>query len=276
MSQSKGSLSKKKQKPSISFIIPNFNKGDYIVECIKSLEVQTIPADEIIVIDDCSSDGSFEILKNLQKKYSNIILLRNEFNRGVSYSRNRGILESSSKYVCFLDSDDFIGNPMFIERISHFLKKDRLCYMQYKILDVNGEYRIFKKTKLVRKTKKISKSRIRLMVCLDVSNPFIPRNYVVSKELVIKAGLFDEEMSLYEDSDLICRLLNYTKPLLIGEYGPVYRMTTNGLSKAAEELHKKSLSLLQMKYIDWKCKLLLKIDKKIFRVSSFCKGRRKK
>lgn len=91
----------------IGVIIPNYNSGIYIKKCLDSLLEQEYKVNEIIIVDDCSTDESTKIVKEYTKKYNNIILLENEKNMGVSYSRNRGIENAKSEYIMFCDSDDW-------------------------------------------------------------------------------------------------------------------------------------------------------------------------
>ena len=91
----------------IGVIIPNYNSGTYIRKCLDSLLEQEYKVNEIIVVDDCSTDDSTKIVKEYMKRNNNIILLENEKNMGVSYSRNRGIENTKSEYIMFCDSDDW-------------------------------------------------------------------------------------------------------------------------------------------------------------------------
>ena len=91
----------------IGVIIPNYNSGTYIRKCLDSLLEQEYKVNEIIVVDDCSTDDSPKIVKEYMKRNNNIILLENEKNMGVSYSRNRGIENTKSEYIMFCDSDDW-------------------------------------------------------------------------------------------------------------------------------------------------------------------------
>ena len=81
---------------SISVIIPVYNRCILIERAIKSVLVQTLPPDEIIVIDDGSTDGTDKIIKN---SYPDIILLKQK-NRGVSSARNTGIKNTKGTWVC--------------------------------------------------------------------------------------------------------------------------------------------------------------------------------
>lgn len=91
----------------ISVIIPNYNSKTYIKKCLNSLLEQEYKVNEIIVIDDYSTDESKNIVKEYEQKYNKIILIENKENKGVSYSRNKGIEIAKSEYVMFCDSDDW-------------------------------------------------------------------------------------------------------------------------------------------------------------------------
>lgn len=108
----------------ISLIIPIYNVELWLRECIESAINQTIPFDEIILINDGSTDNSGEICKKYEKEYSKIILIQQE-NRGLSAARNAGILRAKGDYVMFLDSDDLLAKDT-VESISHILDKKDL------------------------------------------------------------------------------------------------------------------------------------------------------
>ncbi len=92
--------------PQIDIIIPNFNKGKYLRECLQSVINQTYKKWKIYIVDDCSTDNSREILIDFKKEDRfNITLLDKNF--GPSHCRNIGIKNSTSNFIAFLDSDDF-------------------------------------------------------------------------------------------------------------------------------------------------------------------------
>ena len=92
--------------PIIDIIIPNYNKGKFIKECLDSVLNQTYKYWRIYLIDDCSSDNSKEILKTYEN-IENINLFFLKDNSGPSYCRNFGIKNSNSEFISFLDADDF-------------------------------------------------------------------------------------------------------------------------------------------------------------------------
>ncbi|HDZ5112008.1 TPA: glycosyltransferase family 2 protein [Campylobacter jejuni] len=95
--------------PQLSIIIPLFNSCDFIPRALKSCTNQTLRDIEILVIDDKSEDDGLSIALEFAKKDPRIKVFQNNENLGTFASRNRGVLHSSSDFVMFLDSDDFLA-----------------------------------------------------------------------------------------------------------------------------------------------------------------------
>jgi glycosyltransferase involved in cell wall biosynthesis len=116
-----------------------FKVADYINRCIESLESQDIDKNlyEIICINDGSPDNCREIVENLQKKYSNIVLINQE-NQGVSMARNNGIAIAKGKYILPIDPDDYLV-PNTFKRIANLVEADNydVFYLGFEIFDVN-------------------------------------------------------------------------------------------------------------------------------------------
>lgn len=101
-------------KPLISIITPNYNTSKYIAATIESVQNQTYKNWELLIIDDCSTDNSVEIIKTFQKNDARIKLLELAENNGPAVVRNKGIKIAQGSYLTFIDSDD-IWFPNFIE-----------------------------------------------------------------------------------------------------------------------------------------------------------------
>lgn len=99
-------------KCKVSIIIPVYNAGKYLRECLDSVFNQSLKDIEVICINDGSTDNSFEILKEYDKKYNNMILI-NQKNSGVIKTRIIGLEKASGKYVGWVDADDFVDKDMF-------------------------------------------------------------------------------------------------------------------------------------------------------------------
>lgn len=127
-------------KKKISVIIPMYNVAPYMGKCITSLENQDISMDqvEIICINDGSPDNCVEIVKNLKKHFSNIILIEQE-NQGVSVARNRGIDEAVGEYILFIDPDDYI-DPCSFSRVLNYADEMQadVTFLGYTFLSETG------------------------------------------------------------------------------------------------------------------------------------------
>lgn len=106
----------KNRTPIVSIIVPVYNGRKYISECLESIQKQDYSELDIIVVDDGSTDGSFQILDEFARKDNRIKVIKKE-NSGVSSARNIGMEIMVGDYVCFVDQDDCIAP----DYVSYFL-----------------------------------------------------------------------------------------------------------------------------------------------------------
>ena len=126
-------------QPLFSIIIPMYKVADHVTRCIESLQNQDIDKNqyEIICINDGSPDNCQEVVENLQKKYSNIVLI-NQVNQGVSMARNNGIAIAKAKYILPIDPDDYVV-PNSLGRIANLVQTNnyQVLYLGFEIFDAN-------------------------------------------------------------------------------------------------------------------------------------------
>lgn len=99
--------------PKISLIVPVYNVEAYLRRALDSVVSQTFKDIEVILVNDGSTDSSYDILQEYSKKYDNFIILNKE-NGGLSDARNAGLKMAKGEYIAFLDSDDYL-HPKFLE-----------------------------------------------------------------------------------------------------------------------------------------------------------------
>lgn len=133
----------------VSVITPVYNSEKYIEQTIKSVLDQVYKNWELLLINDCSNDTSYEIIKKISKLDSRIRIINNEINRGVSYSRNKGIEVARGKYILFLDSDDLWHKDKLKKQIEFMEKTSaEVSYTGYYKMDnlsnIRGEIKIKK------------------------------------------------------------------------------------------------------------------------------------
>lgn len=108
----------------LSLVMPVYNVATYLPACLDSLMAQTLPPDEIIAVDDGSTDACPEILADYAKRMSNLRIVRQE-NGGLSAARNTGLDHANGKWLAFIDSDDFVTPDMY-ERLVAMAESDDL------------------------------------------------------------------------------------------------------------------------------------------------------
>ena len=122
----------KKKKPDLSIIIVSYNSRNYLDQCLKSLSKTKLkPAPEIIVVDNCSVDGTAELMND---KYKNIRLILNKKNTGFAAANNQGIKLSNGKYVLLLNPDTIVP-PDCLPYMVAFMEKNpkaavATCYIK--------------------------------------------------------------------------------------------------------------------------------------------------
>ena len=122
----------------VSIIMPSYNTARFINQSIESVLAQTYTNWELIIVDDCSTDYTDEVVK----KYNDarIKYFKNECNSGAAVSRNKALKEARGAYVAFLDSDDLWSNNK-LEKQIRFMKENcySFTYTNYERIDEDGK-----------------------------------------------------------------------------------------------------------------------------------------
>src|SRR5690554_2489854 len=124
----------------VSIITPNFNSSKYIESTYQSIKVQSYSNWEWIVVDDCSSDSSWDILTKISDKDRRVRVFKNEVNSGASVARNKGLDNSEGDFIAFLDIDDE-WLPSKLEIQLDFMEREKVpvsCH-SYMMMREDGE-----------------------------------------------------------------------------------------------------------------------------------------
>jgi glycosyltransferase involved in cell wall biosynthesis len=188
----------------VAAVIPLYNGGEFIEEAIKSVVAQTDPADEIIVVNDGSTDNGPDIVRSLLNSYP--ITFLQQSNAGQSAARNAAINHTSCTHVAFLDQDDIWYSDHISVLKKPFLKGKipnlALVYGNLNQIDRAGRM-IFQRCLDYVPTPQPKTS---LRQCLEHDMFILPGASLVSKEAIKAVGMFDERLSGYEDDDLFTRM----------------------------------------------------------------------
>lgn len=187
----------------VSVIIPTYNREKFISECVQSVLAQTLPAREIIIVDDGSTDATYNILRDLgfNSLSTKKTVLRYFFqqNRGVSSARNSGIKEARSEYIALLDSDDLWLKSKLDRQVSAFqndTQSSRLCHTD-EIWIRNG-VRVNQHKKHKKHGGNVFQSCLKLC-CIS------PSSAMMHRSVFEDFGFFDEDLPACEDYDFWLR-----------------------------------------------------------------------
>lgn len=131
----------KTKQPLISIVMPVYNAGKFLPECIASIKKQTHKNWELIAIDDHSSDKSFTILKRFAKSDKRIRVYRNRVNLGGPSSANLAVKKSKSKWIARMDADDIMKPNRLAIQLKYLQRNSKavLVGSQCDLIDANGK-----------------------------------------------------------------------------------------------------------------------------------------
>ena len=187
----------------VSIIIPVHNAADTLTVCVDSILAQTYSDLEVILVENYSTDDSYRLCQELQKKDRRIKVIRSE-KKGVSAARNEGIRLAGGEYIGFCDADDHMEKEMYAYLVSLLEEKNASIAM------CNGFVSYEKKEKAlaVYPEDVILLDRNESILTLHQRSFF---NAYVWNKLFLRELLtdifFDEKLDFAEDYDFICRFL---------------------------------------------------------------------
>ena len=220
----------------LSFIVPFYNVEPYIEECIRSLYAQDIPWEEyeVICVDDCSLDGSRAIVEHLQKEYPTLRLLTTSENLRQGGARNKALDVAEGKYICFVDSDDYLKSNS-LKKLLDLAEKNNL-----EILDFDFDSGVIGELKGMRK----NKESYSMGVCTGTDYIFDTRSRWASKcscvcAMLISKNFLDNyslrfvEKKQYEDTDFAIKMFAFAERIMhLGDKLYFYRYVENSATHA--------------------------------------------
>ena len=203
----------------VDIILPSYNKDIYLEETINSIIHQEFNNWKLIIIDNCSTDNSREIIRKYSgnEKISTFFLKKN---MGVSFSRNLGVRLSDSKYISFIDADDIWNNSKLQNQIE-FMEKNNynFTYTDYTPF-FDKKIRIFKKEIITPSSFDYKKF---------LYNSSIGTSSMILSRKIIGVIKFPKVKTL-EDFSFKCEILKKNNAIKFNENNTFYRITKNSLT----------------------------------------------
>lgn len=182
--------------PLISIIIPVYNVAPYIERCLESVISQSYENLEIILVDDCGSDNSMDIVRDFCSSHvGNFVLLNHERNRGLSAARNTGVKHAKGDYLFFLDSDDELLNNA-ISIFQTYLQKYGDADFLIGNYSIEGTFNFIPLTTptVLKARKEIFNSYIANKWYIMACGKLINRNFFIQNSLWFEVGRLHEDM----------------------------------------------------------------------------------
>ncbi|MEI7896514.1 MAG: glycosyltransferase family A protein [bacterium] len=186
----------------ITAIIPVFNGKKYLKIAIESIVYQTYNVNELIIIDDGSTDNSLESIEGMNAPFP--IYKIKQKNVGQSAARNNGVKLAKSEFIAFLDQDDY-WLPQHIEKLAAPFRSDPTLGWVYSNLNQIDEDGKTINIELLNYSPSTHPKR-QLTACLGHDLFILPSATIIRKSAFDQIGGFDERLSGYEDDDLFLRL----------------------------------------------------------------------
>lgn len=245
------------QEPLISIITPMYNAIKYIEETVLSVINQTYKNWEMIIIDNCSTDGSATIVNYYQKNNKNIKYIKLDFNSGgPARPRNIGLDNAKGQYIAFLDADD-VWLPEKLEKQIKFLNKNSdidICHTLANIIDENSIKKgLFNNQRLSTKLKYI----------MQQQNAFFYTNNININSVLMKVDnniRFDEDKNLVALEDWnywIESILSGKKIYLMSDILLNYRIHQESISNRNSDIgYRKTLYMLSKLFLNKKISII--------------------
>ncbi len=186
----------------VSIIIPVYNSSKYIKRCLNSIVNQTFKDFEVIIINDGSKDNTVDIIN--EYNHDKRIKLINRNNKGIGSARNLGIEKSIGKYICFIDSDDYVEND-YLEVLYNKITKDNLDLVVCNYNEINEE--LDKKRDII--INEFSNTTLEKEPKLLLSVNKSPWNKIYKKSIINNIK-FPVDLK-YEDTEFLCKVLLHSK-----------------------------------------------------------------
>ena len=204
-----------------SVLIAHYNNAEYFMQCYDSLKKQTYQDFEIIVVDDCSTDDSFEKIQNYCNGDSRVKFFQNSENKGVGFTKKRCVEEASGEICGFVDPDDALTEDAIEISVKAHENKCVAAYSQLYLCDENlNPKKVFENTKKVK-----NNDALFFNIQFEVAHFF-----TFKKESYLKTEGISPDYKVAEDIDYILKLYEIGSFQFIKKPLYLYRIHKTGLS----------------------------------------------
>ena len=222
----------------ISILMSTYNREKLLPRAIDSVLNQTYKNFELIICDDCSSDNSYKLLENYKNKHSNIKIIKNDNNMGLTKSLNKLLEHVSGSFIARLDSDDYY-HPEKLEKQIKFLKINKdidFVGTMGQTIDYDGKF--ITNNYIDNVIPSGNKNTIKKIMSVAGKNCIIAGSPLYHKYIFDKIGKYDEIMYTAQDYNIHLRMLQFFNYDLLKEKLYFYTQCINNENNSVQKSKK--------------------------------------
>lgn len=234
--------SKTSKKPLVSVILPVYNGLPYLEKAIQSVLKQSFANFELLILDDASTDDSWQLMKKYAAKDKRIKIFQNKKNLGIGKSLNLLIKKSSTQFLARMDADDIMVSKRLSRQVNYLQKHTDVVVLGSWMKEIDKKGRIIGLRKVPLKHKDIYQM---MYYAMGMQHPTL----VFNTKLIPVDFPWYQEHGLVEDLDMLFRLLKHGRFANLPSFLMFYRLHTDNLSLrepkktfiAAQKIRKKAV-----------------------------------
>jgi glycosyltransferase involved in cell wall biosynthesis len=238
-------------EPLVSVVSTLYNYRDYVVDMIRSVQVQTHQNWELIIVDDASTDNPLEVLDSLLDD-PRIQYIRIFENRGYSHAKNVGIQASKGEYIVMLDADDLLANMWSIsKRLDALMKDPEALWIHGDAINLEPSGSINKMPNCrIKRRERRKQMTVDGTILTEYSHRLIhSQTIMVRKDFHRKLGLYDATLRYSSDNEMFRRAIRFgVIPIYIPVEVAIYRIHPNQMHRSDEK--RKVLKDLKIRIIE--------------------------
>lgn len=233
----------KNSLPLVSILIPVYNAEKFVSNTIESALRQTYTNTEIVIVDDGSTDSSWEIIEYYREKYPQLIKSFRQENKGACAARNKALKESSGDYIQWLDADDILDENKILSQlqaVDFVFKTDVLLSGP-----TTKFYTDLKKTKFVSNPLWTDLTQVEFLYTYLTQGFFIyPHAWLVNRLLIEHAGFWNEKLLINQDGEFFSRVVASSSFVKFVDKAKCFYRTGNLSSISSQSNKRTSESLI--------------------------------
>ena len=228
---------------SVGVVVPTYNCRQFLSDCLESLLGQSYPPAQIVICDDCSQDGTQEIILEYQQKHPEIIeSILNKKNLGIPRNFNNGLRAINTDYISLIAGDDFWHKDKLMLELEALGQNPecRWAYSNSCLVDKEGN--------LMGPFRREYDGAEGNIVFEVLTHEMTLRNWTIEKGLLDSIGLFDESFHIFEDWDFKIRLAKTAKVAHVNHDSVFYRKHGKGISNSPGNIYFENLNQIYLKH----------------------------